>query len=135
MYSNIVNQSLEVLSVAFVVGLASGAWICVLQLTDFLAEYISIFNRIFRIKKKFDTSEEFLDWLAQVSIDKESMSLEFLYKLLMCPFCIGTWFCFFFCLLIGYGLVWNQFIVAWFASLAIASFVKTILYNLASKNE
>jgi len=128
MTPDVLHQALGSLLVTFLVGLASGAWLCVMQLTDFLSEYISVCNKLVRIDKKFDTRDDLFNELAQKAVDKDSMALEFLYKLLMCPVCLGTWFCLIFCLLSGISGAW--FWITWFSSLSVAVFVRYLLAKL-----
>ena len=128
MDSELLHQVLGAFLATFLVGLASGAWLCIIQLTDFLAEYITICNKLVRINKKFDSRDELLNELAQKAVDKDSLGLEFLYKLLMCPVCLGTWFSFIFCLLSGISGAW--FWITWFSSLSVAVFVRYLLAKL-----
>lgn len=128
MSPELINQALESLLVTGLVGLASGAWLCVMQLTDFLSEYITILNKVLLIDKKFDTRDDLLNALAQKAVDKNSLGLEFLYKLLMCPVCLGTWFCLVFCLLSGISGAW--FWITWFSSLSVAVMVRYLVAKL-----
>lgn len=112
---DILRQALEALLVVVLSGLATGACLCVFQLTDFLAEYATVLGKLFRVNWKFNDREEFLNWLLKKAVDEESGVAEFFYRLLWCPYCLGTWFALFFCLLPGLTLGW--FLTSWFASM------------------
>ena len=115
MLTGILREALQTILVVFLSGLATAACLCIFQLTDFLAEYVTVFGKLFKINIKFNDREEFLEWLAKCAVEKESTVADFFYRLLWCPYCLGTWFSFFFCAISGLSFGW--FLMAWFASM------------------
>jgi hypothetical protein len=65
----------NLLTALFISSLCSAAGICILQQTDFLAEYSNILFRT-----KYGSLNEFL-----------GNAPMFLGKLILCPYCLGTW--------------------------------------------
>lgn len=126
----IIYQAIGALLVATLSGLASGAGICVLQLTDFLAEYSTIFNRLRKIDLEFSDRQEFMEWLANSAVDNNSLLQEFVFRLLSCPICLAVWFSGFFCIFTDLEHIW--FLMAWGASVSIAVLVKVLIGKMMS---
>ena len=118
---------IDVLISILLVSLASSAWLCIFRLTDFLSEYVTIINRILRRRRDFENREEFLEFLAEYAVEKDSLAVEFLYRLLMCPFCLAVWICFSFSFLLCFWIGWHYSIIIWFSSVPITVFIEAYL--------
>ena len=87
---NTVELVIKLLAALLFSGMAAGACVCILQLTDVIAAYSKLFAKWLSflvgwpIKAPYEDIKSFAEWLGAKS--------EFLLELLLCPFCVGTWF-------------------------------------------
>ncbi len=126
--SALISNALGAVLVVFLSGMATAACLCVFQLTDFLAEYGTLMCRLFKSDLKFNTREEFLEWMAKKSAENGSSVAEFFYRLLWCPYCLGTWFALFFSAISGLPLRWIP--VVWFASMWVGVLLRLLIAKL-----
>ncbi len=128
MLPEVLAEALQTLLVVVLSGLATAACLCIFQLTDFLAEYVTVLGKLFKINIKFNDREEFLEWLAKCAVEKGSTTADFFYRLLWCPYCLGTWFAFFFCAISG--LSFCGFLIAWFASMWLGVLLRLLIAKI-----
>ena len=109
-------------------GVAVAACLCVFQLTDFLAEYGMLMGKLFKFNVSFNDREEFLKMLSEKAVNEDCKWAEFFFRLLWCPYCLGTWFAFFFSAILSSSFGW--FLVTWFSSMWVGVLLRILIAKI-----
>lgn len=110
------------------VGLAAGAWLSILQLSDFLVHVINLFVR--RADEKLISYD---DLIQAIEVRPKIVLLA---ELLECPLCLGTWLCAAFACLAACARNLSgaarlaEFALLWFGALPVAVAVRLGLEHL-----